>query len=132
MRRIIFEGEIWAVIVTEEDFRPGVNFLTPPDWPFQLGVMVHPAGHVIRPHRHLEQPGRTVAVTQEFLWVVSGQMEVDFYDSAGSCFHTEKMIAGEALLHVKGGHGFRFSQPTRIVEVKQGPFSGRASDKQDV
>jgi hypothetical protein len=30
---------------------------------------------------------------------------------------------------MKGGHGFKVLEPTRIIEVKQGPYLGESRDK---
>ncbi len=132
MRQVARNGEVFALIVTEADFQPGVHFVSPPDWPFQLGVMEHPPGHTIEAHAHRVQAARVISVTQEFLMVLSGKMQVDFYDLDGTCFHTEIVGEREALLQFKGGHGFHFLEPTRVLEVKQGPFQGRETDKQKI
>ncbi len=129
MRQVIHNGEVFAVIVTPDDFQPGIKFVSPEHWPFQLGLMMHPQGHVIEPHHHREHEKRRVTGTQEFLVVISGKMEVDFYDGAGRLIHSEVVMPGEALLQVKGGHGFRFPESTRVLEVKQGPYLGRDKDK---
>jgi hypothetical protein len=36
---------------------------------------------------------------------------------------------GEILFHIRGGHAFRFLEPTRLIEVKSGPYLGREKDK---
>ncbi len=129
MRQVVNDGELFAIIVTPDDFQPGLKFISPEHWPFQLGLMMHPQGHVIGPHHHPEHPARTVKTTQELLFVMSGRMEVDFYDGKGQCFRTEILVPGEALLQVKGGHGFRFPESARVLEIKQGPYLGRDKDK---
>src|SRR5690242_21646486 len=91
---------------------------------------MHGSGHSIAPHRHVAQPNRIVPQTQEFLLVVSGTMEVDFFDAHGRCFSTERLTGGEALLHIQGGHGFRFLENTRVIELKQGPYLGRDKEKE--
>jgi hypothetical protein len=93
---------------------------------------MHGEGHQIPPHIHLAQPDRVIASTQELLFVVAGRMEVDFYDCTNNYCSTEVVQAGEALLHLQGGHGFRFPEPTRLIELKQGPYSGRCKDKQAI
>jgi hypothetical protein len=57
-------------------------------------------------------------------------MDVDFYDSQGTLFRSETMVSGEGLLQVQGGHGFRFRAPSRILELKLGPYLGKHKDKQ--
>ena|SRR5437762_1519661 len=132
LKRITSGNELLALIISPDDFVPGVNFVSEPAWPFQLGMLMHSEGHTISPHRHLLQPDRVIPSTQELLLVVSGQMEVDFYDSTENYCCTEVLQPGEALLHVQGGHGFRFPKTTQVIELKQGPYAGRAQDKEEI
>jgi hypothetical protein len=129
MRNVIHNNETYAVIVTSEDFEPGTKFVSDPGWPLQLGLLMPTAGHVIQAHVHLPHEARLAGLTQEFLFVVSGKMEVKFYDELGEHFHAETIVQGEGLLQVKGGHAFRFLEDARLLEVKQGPYLGRHKDK---
>ncbi len=56
--------------------------------------------------------------------MVSGEMEVDFYDGDGSLFRSETLLPGEALLQIRGGHGFRFPASSQVLELKIGPYLG--------
>jgi hypothetical protein len=132
MRKIEYEAALFAVVITPEDFKPGVHFVSPMEWPLQLGLLMHPEGHNIAPHRHRTHQERIINSTQEFLLVVSGRVAVDFYNAQGQAFHTEILSAGEALLHAQGGHGFRWLEPSRVLEIKQGPYCGKDEDKQPI
>lgn len=132
MKSITHGGRLLALVISVQDFVPGINFVSQPEWPFQLGLLMHDAGHSIVPHVHLPQPERKVPFTQEFLLVKEGRMEVDFYGPEQEFCCTETLVAGEALLHIEGGHGFRFMEPTRLIELKQGPYAGREADKQNI
>jgi mannose-6-phosphate isomerase-like protein (cupin superfamily) len=129
MKQIFHNEDLHALIVTTEDFQAGWRFFSDPEWSLQLGLMTSTDGHVIPAHLHRKHEGRTVPSTQEFLLVVSGRMEVDFYDESAQCFQTETVLPGEAVLQVRGGHGFRFPEATRLIEVKQGPYLGKDKDK---
>ena len=130
MRQVKLRDELYAIIVSPDDFTDGINFVSAAEWPFQLGLLMHKSGHTIAPHRHTAQPGRVIAQTQEFLLVVSGTMEVDFFDVDGQWFDTQRLTSGEALLHIQGGHGFRFMEKTRVLELKQGPYLGKDKEKE--
>lgn len=129
MRRVIRDNKAYALILSAGDFQPGAKFVSEADWPLQVGLMTLPSGHVIAAHTHLLRDGPKVQPTQEFLFVVSGKMEVDFFDEAGQYFRTEVLQQGSALFHIRGGHAFRFLEPTRLIEVKSGPYLGREKDK---
>jgi hypothetical protein len=99
------------------------EFLTPDDFGQQMGMIVYPAGGEIIPHVHLPVT-RTVEGTSECLVVRKGRCEVDFYDSTRRFVTTRTLKAGDILLLLRGGHGFRMLEDTILLEVKQGPFMG--------
>jgi hypothetical protein len=129
MRKVTRDNKTYALILSADDFRPGVKFVSETEWDIQVGLHVQAAGHEIAAHAHLPRNGREVSPTQEFLLVISGRMEVDFLDEAGQRFHTETVCRGEAVFHVCGGHAFRFPEKTKMLEVKSGPYEGREKDK---
>ncbi|MBU6279604.1 MAG: hypothetical protein KGN78_10200 [Actinomycetales bacterium] len=97
------------------------NFLTGDDANFQLGVITRVAGSSIIPHVHFPV-NRNVQGTSEALLVVSGKLTVDLYSSDKQYLESFSAIAGDVIVFVRGGHGFRFDQDTRLIEIKQGPF----------
>lgn len=129
MKVVTHEERVCAFVLSSGDFQPGAKFVSEADWPLQVGLMTLPTGHAIAAHAHLLREGTQVQPTQEFLLVFSGKMEVDFFDDAGRRFQTESLRQGEALFHIRGGHAFRFLEPTRLIEVKSGPYLGREKDK---
>jgi hypothetical protein len=129
MKTIEHGGEVYAVIVGPEDFVPGGNFVSEKGWGLQVGAMMYAGGHTIQPHRHNLQPSRVTPDTQEFLFVIAGTMEVSLFASEEKPFHTEELSAGHGILQVKGGHAFRFSESSRVIIVKQGPYFAREVDK---
>lgn len=129
MRQVIHNNKTYALVLSVDDFRPGVRFVSEPEWALQVGLLMPPAGHAIDAHVHLPHNGREVRLTQEFLFVISGSMEVDFFNEPSQRFHTETVRQGEALFHIQGGHAFRFPEETRLLEVKSGPYFGHEKDK---
>lgn len=129
MRQVIRDNKTYALLLSPEDFQPGTKFVSEPEWRLQVGLLTLPPGHAIAAHTHLPKEARPLEPTQEFLLVVGGKMEVDFFDETGEQFHTETVRQGEALFHIRGGHAFRFFEETRLIEVKSGPYRGRENDK---
>lgn len=101
----------------------GVRFLTPNDYTLQVGLLEHPAGHKVRPHRHPDLH-YDVSTTQEFLYIESGEVEATLYREDWSVVTTFMMRAGDFALFVYGGHSFEMKTPARIIEIKQGPYPG--------
>jgi mannose-6-phosphate isomerase-like protein (cupin superfamily) len=109
-------------------FRAGSNperttFVTPDAAAFQAGFVVYGAGQEIPRHEH-RQIERTVERTSEVLVIREGRCEVDLYDAERTLVRTLELRAGDIILLLGGGHGFRLLEDTVFFEVKQGPYLG--------
>jgi hypothetical protein len=59
---------------------------------------------------------------------VKGKVAVDLF------FKNKKVVTkilkgGDLILLMNGGHGFRFLDDTKIIEIKQGPYNDQKTDK---
>ena len=108
------DGELLAIIVSPAPLDPGIQFLTPDS---------HPAGKLIDPHVH-NQVTRSVHYTQEVLFLRSGKMRVDLYDTSRNYVESRVLGPGDVILLATGGHGFQMLEETEMIEVKQGPYVG--------
>lgn len=123
VERIGYEGTPIAIVVRGHYSPPQAEFLTPSDYKQQLGFIVYPAGGLIQAHTHKPLERRLVG-TSEVLLVRSGRVEVDLYNDARELVATRVLEAGDLLLLISGGHGFRMLEDTVLLEVKQGPYTG--------
>ena len=112
-----------AIIVRSSFSQPGINFFTPNDYSQQLAYMSHPAGKEIQPHVH-KKVQREVHYTQETLFIRKGKLQVDFYSDAQQYLESRVLEAGDVILLIKGGHGFKVLEDLEMFEVKQGPYAG--------
>ncbi|TWU34521.1 cupin domain-containing protein [Novipirellula artificiosorum] len=111
-------------IIIRSDFRSeGIEFFTPSMFSQQLGYMNRPTGHKIDPHVH-NPVEREVLWTQEVLLIRSGKVRVDFYTDGRHYLESRILLAGDVILLAAGGHGFEMLEPSEMIEVKQGPYSG--------
>ena len=85
--------------------------------------MSHPAGKEIQPHVH-KKVQRQVHYTQETLFIRKGRLLVDFYSDDQVYLESRTLEAGEVILLVQGGHGFKALENLEMFEVKQGPYAG--------
>jgi len=120
---IIKGGEIHAILIRGELAKSGPRFFTPEDFSQQLGLLVHPKGRVIERHRHKAGQGKVVR-TQEVLVVLDGKMRVDLFDDSGAKLKTFVLKGGDSVLLARGGHKATFLANSKILAIKQGPFSG--------
>ena len=123
VERIEHDGEMLALIVRNEFRNPGVTFFTPNELSQQLAFMRHPAGKLIAPHVHNAVP-RTVAYTQETLFIKRGRLRVDFFGDDQGYLESRELGPGDVVLLIKGGHGFEVLDDLEMIEVKQGPYAG--------
>ena len=60
--------------------------------------------------------------TSEVLVLQKGSCLADIYNDARELVATRELKAGDVILLVGGGHGFRILEDTMFLEIKQGPF----------
>ena len=89
--------------------------------------MKHPKGKTIQPHVH-NPVKREVHYTQEVLFIKKGKLQVDFYSDKQEYLESRILEAGDVILLIQGGHGFKALEELEMFEVKQGPYAGD-SDK---
>ncbi len=123
IERILNGDKELALIIRHNFHKDGIEFFTPNSYSQQIGYMNHPAGHVIIPHVH-NPVVREVEYTKEVLFIKSGRLRVDFYSESKEYLESTILETGDVILLAYGGHGIEMLQPTEIIEVKQGPYSG--------
>jgi mannose-6-phosphate isomerase-like protein (cupin superfamily) len=123
MKKIEFNGLTYAIIISNEFKKEGIEFFTPDDFSQQLAYMKRPQNYVIPPHVH-NSVQRDVHLTQEVLFIKSGKVRVDFYDDDKNYLESTVVNKGDVVLLAFGGHGFEMLEESEIIEVKQGPYAG--------
>ena len=120
--------KLLAMIIKNDYVCEGVDFITPDEYSQQVAYMHHPACKVIDAHVH-NLVHRNIVLTQEVLFIKKGKLRVDFYDDYEDYLESVILEAGDVILLVSGGHGFKILEETEMIEVKQGPYSGEADKK---
>ncbi len=123
MENITDGGTLLACIIREKMRPEKTTFLTPPEANFQAGFVVYPAGGEIARHAHLPLE-RHINSTSEVIIVREGHCEVDIYNDKREVAATRELRAGDMVIMLAGGHGFRLLEDTVLCEVKQGPYLG--------
>lgn len=120
-------GTVYAAVLRQEDREDEENFVTPEDWPLQVGRLQEDSGTTFAAHRHPPQE-RAITRTMEVFVVLSGVMEVTLYDE-DTPFETVRLEHGDVYIHFQGGHSLDILETANIIEVKQGPYKGKQQDK---
>lgn len=129
MEKIKSDNGILIAIVVRKDFKKeGVNFISDSDFPLQLGISSYKEGNKIKAHLHTEKEIKINRI-QEIVHIESGKTIVNLYDLSGKKFKSVELLVGDTIFFVNGGHGFEMLEDTKIIEVKQGPYSGKDNDK---
>ena len=123
IEKFIHNNDTIAIIVRKDFNNPGIHFFTPNDYSQQLAFMSHPLGKEIQPHIH-KKVQREVNYTQETLFIRKGKLQVDFYTDEQAFLESRILEAGDVILLIKGGHGFKVLEDLEMFEVKQGPYAG--------
>jgi hypothetical protein len=116
-------GKLLAVVVRRASAPAATTFVTESDATLQVGFVVYPEGGAVAKHSHTPIT-RTITGMSEVLLVRSGRCIVDVYDDDRSLVGSRELDAGDVLLLMAGGHGFRMLEDTVLLEVKQGPYAG--------
>lgn len=123
IEHITCQGRTLAIILRTGYSKDGIEFFTPSDFSQQLAYMKRPEGYCIPPHVHNPVP-REVHYTHEVLFLKSGRVRVDFYQSCETYLKSRVLLPGDVILLCDGGHGFAMLEESEIIEVKQGPYAG--------
>ena len=116
-----WNGQPLVYIIRPDPLPERTTFITPPEFKQQVGFVVYPAGGEITKHLHLALERRLVG-TSEVLVLLKGRCLIDIYNDEKELVATRELNAGNVMLMVGGGHGFRIQEDTVFLEVKQGPY----------
>ena len=123
VKKIIKNNEIIAIFISSKFNEDGINFFTDPEFSQQLAFMKHKKSKIIYPHIHLEV-NRNIKNTQEVIILRKGKLQVDLYDKKKSFIESVILNAGDIIMLVSGGHGFKVLDDVEMYEIKQGPYLG--------
>lgn len=121
VERIEWHGQALVYIIRAEAETERTTFVTPPEFKQQVGFVVYPAGGEVARHVHLPIHRHLIG-TSEVLLVRRGRCLLDVYDDDHELVATAELRAGDIMLLVNGGHGFRMLEDTVFLEIKQGPY----------
>jgi hypothetical protein len=118
------------IVIPQEDVPnvPGRWQATVEEDLLQLAVITDKAGKEWPAHYHL--PTRKHASgTQECWVVISGKVEVTYYDLDHTVLHTEIIPPHGVTLTLNGGHKYKLLEDSVVYEFKSGPYFGPELDK---
>jgi hypothetical protein len=118
---ISWNGQPLVYILRPDPLPERTTFVTPPEFKQQVGFVVYPRGSEIARHIHLDLERQLVG-TSEVLVLLKGRCLIDVFTTGKELVATRELQAGDVMLMVGGGHGFRIEEDTVFLEIKQGPY----------
>ena len=131
-RIIEAKGERLAVYLPSSLWSKGLTFFSKDEDFLQVGVWGYDKGIKLQPHIHNEVK-RDISRTQEVIFVKSGKVAASIFNEEGDFVERLELGAGDALILLKGGHGYEMLEnDTRVLEVKNGPYPGAEIDRRRI
>ncbi len=136
IEKIEYHGKVLAIITRKKALAElqksgeGMLFVTPDDFPFQIGIHHRKKGEIIKAHAHLPFPELKNFPVQEFFYVLSGKVMIDLFDERENDRKVSQVIIEEGdSIVLNAGHGFTLLADAQLIELKQGPYRGRNEEK---
>lgn len=124
----LFDGDSLIVQIYDFNVSSEVSFPTPPAAEMQCAFGSVSDEKWVKPHLH-KPVDRLIKQTSEFILVISGRMEITFFNSAGKVLGSRKLGPMQGFLQFLGGHEIIIKKNTKYIEIKQGPYMGVEYDK---
>lgn len=105
--------------------------IAPDDQFLQLAALRFDKGRKFKAHQHIWKDAPLPKVIAQESWVViSGSVNVSFYDIDGRYIESCILEPGNVSMTFEGGHSYEILEDnTFVYEYKTGPYQGQALDK---
>ena len=121
-----------AIQLNADEFKDGLTFFSAEEDFLQVGSWKYPQGKKLLAHIHNPAP-RTIQWTQEFVFVVKGELQATLYDKDSTLIETLRLGPHDGLVLLAGGHGYEIlKDDTVVIEVKNGPYVGAEQDRRRI
>lgn len=121
------KNKILAILLRPDEIAGERVFVTPEEFPMQVGVHTRKKGSAIPPHVHIPFENLKNLDVQEMFYVMTGKVKVTLYNE-GKIFETVMLGQGDLFI-MNCGHGIEFSEDSKFFEIKQGPYRGMTGEK---
>lgn len=129
MKKYEFNNDLYCIVYRDEDWVKGLNFITSEDCFIQAGSWWYDKGKILDSHTHNEFE-RKAFRTQESVYIKQGSMKVTLFSEDQIFLEDFVMNQGDLAVFIYGGHGYEIlDDDSKIIETKNGPFTGVEKDK---
>jgi len=129
MELIKHNKRLISIIYRDDDWKKGLNFVTPDELFIQVGSWWYDKGTKLESHIHNDFI-RMAERTQESIYVKQGSVKVLLFTEEEEFLQNCTLYAGDMAVLAYGGHGYEILEDnTQIIESKNGPFISVEKDK---
>lgn len=129
IERIESNGELLAIVV-RSGFRPEhVHYVTEDREGLQLSFQARKQGERVKAHQSLPFQNVAQLPSNKIYHLRQGKAAVDIYDRRQNQVTIINLQAGDTVIFLSGGHGITFTEDSRMMEIKQGPYRQRDNEK---
>jgi len=126
------ENKILAIVARTDKINDRLNYLSPEEFPMQVGVHTRDKNTSINPHYHLPFENLSELPSQEIIYVEHGKIKIGIYNETKKI--TDKILGPGDLIILNSGHDLKFLEDSKFLLIKQGPYrenSKKYLDKND-
>ncbi len=128
-REVVYDGKLVAKYIPGESWGKDLSFYSADQDFIQVGTWRYDSGKYLQPHVH-KVCERQIQYTQEVIFVKNGSIEAELYTDEGTIIEKIPMKAGDCLILLAGGHGYKITEDdTQVLEIKNGPYHGPEKDR---
>ena len=108
-----------AIVIRSGLEEKPLKFVSPNNFPLQVGVHNRERGTYIKPHEH--PPYKNISIpSQEAFYIIRGKIEVELFENKKS-FTKIVLNQGDSIL-INTAHALKLLEDTKMIEFKQGPY----------
>lgn len=126
IEKIEKDNKILAIIIRSKDTENNLEFVTPNEFPLQLGIHNRPKGDYVKAHDHFPFKNLNIP-SQEVFFVEKGKLIFGIYHNGQK--YKEVTVSDGEIIFLNSGHSIKFVEDTRAVEIKQGPYREKENEK---
>lgn len=125
-------GEVLAIYGSTKEImlRGGMTFIGTPDLPLQAAFVNAFKDKTLKAHKHIIRDRIPKHKTMEFLYIIEGRIEATIYDNDMEIVTLVNLRGGDYIFTIDGGHKYFIMEEATFIEIKGGPYTGDAADKE--
>ena len=129
IEQIHSDDKLLAIIIRSSLSSQGYHFFSNPTDQLQCGINFYKAGYRVEPHFHNLNTSVATTRTLEIIHIEEGKTKLSIFSEHKTLVKMTELLMGDTVILFQGGHSLEILQPTKILEIKPGPYLGKEKEK---